>query len=103
MAMVLSHRKGRRFSPGRLVAWAYVTVILFLTIFPFYWILRTSLSNNYALSTDPSSPLPVGFGFGAFKRALGAWRRRPNRSGGGSGAALDTGLFLRNSIIYAAI
>jgi multiple sugar transport system permease protein len=96
-------RRGRKFSPGRLVAWLYIAIILFLTLFPFYWILRTSLSNNFAMSEDPSSPLPVGFTLGAFKRALGLASAAESVAQGGSGAALNTALFLRNSIIYATI
>jgi multiple sugar transport system permease protein len=85
------------------VAWAYLVVILFVTLFPFYWILRTALSNNYALSTDPSSPLPVGFTLGAFKRALGLATAAEAQAQGGSGASLNTILYLRNSVIYASL
>jgi multiple sugar transport system permease protein len=92
-----------KFSVGRLAAWCYIVVILFLTIFPFYWILRTALSNNFALSENPSSPLPVGFTLGAFKRALGLATPAEAVAQGGSGAALDTALFLRNSVIYATV
>jgi ABC-type glycerol-3-phosphate transport system permease component len=91
-----------RWRPGRALAWAYLVVILFVTVFPFYWILRTALSNNYAMSTDPSSPLPVGFTFGAFRRALGIASPAESVAQGGSGASLDILLFLRNSVIYAS-
>jgi multiple sugar transport system permease protein len=81
----------------------YLVVILFVTLFPFYWILRTALSNNYALSTNPSSPLPVGFTLGAFKRALGLATAAEAQAQGGSGASLDTVLYLRNSVLYASL
>jgi multiple sugar transport system permease protein len=74
-----------------------------VTLFPFYWILRTSLSNNYALATSPSSLLPVGFTFGAFKRALGLSTTAEALAQGGSGASLDVALFLRNSVVYATV
>ncbi len=90
-----------KFSPGRIVAWAYLAVIVLITLFPFYWILRTALSNNYKLATDPSSPLPVGFTFGAFERALGLATTAQAQAQGGSGASLDVALYLRNSLIYA--
>lgn len=94
-------RRRRSFSPGRALAWGYITVIVVVTLFPFYWILRTALSNNYALTTDPSSPLPVGFTLGAFKRALGLASAAEAAAQGGSGASLNTALYLRNSLIYA--
>jgi multiple sugar transport system permease protein len=81
----------------------YLVVILLVTLFPFYWILRTALSNNYALSTNPSSPLPVGFTLGAFKRALGLATAAEAQAQGGSGASLDTVLYLRNSVLYASL
>lgn len=93
----------RRLSVGRVAAWLYILGVLFVTIFPFYWILRTALSNNYALATNPSSPLPVGFTLGAFKRALGLASPAQAAAQGGSGASLDILLYLRNSLIYASV
>lgn len=92
-----------RWSAGRTAAWIYIIVILVVTVFPFYWILRTAFSNNVALPTDPSSLLPVDFTWGAFERALGLGSRAQAQAQGGSGAAINTPLFLRNSIIYAVV
>ncbi|GAA2787768.1 carbohydrate ABC transporter permease [Crossiella cryophila] len=88
-------------SPGRILAWLCLIVIMAVTLFPFYWILRTALSNNFALLTDPSSLFPVGFTWGAFKRVLGLASTAEALAEGGSGASLNTALYLRNSIIYA--
>ncbi|MFI5591878.1 carbohydrate ABC transporter permease [Amycolatopsis sp. NPDC051758] len=92
-----------RFSPGRVVAWAYLVLVLVVTIFPFYWIVRTALSNNYAMATDPSSLVPVDLTAGAFKRALGLATPAEAAAQGGSGASLDLLSALRNSVIYAAL
>ncbi|WP_405770372.1 carbohydrate ABC transporter permease [Actinacidiphila glaucinigra] len=93
----------RKAIPGRIVAWAYLGLVSLITLFPFYWIVRTALSNNYRLATDPSSPLPVGFTFGAFERALGLASTAEAQAQGGSGASLDIALYLRNSVIYASV
>lgn len=93
----------RRISPGRIVAWTYLGIIVLITLFPFYWILRTALSNNYKLATHPSSPLPVGFTWGAFERVLGIASTADAQAQGGSGAAIDILLYLRNSLIYASV
>ncbi len=95
--------KPRHFSSGRAVAWAYIIGFLVVTIFPFLWIIRTALSNNYALATNPSSLLPVGFTWGAFERALGLATQAESEAQGGSGASLDVLLYLRNSVIYAGL
>jgi multiple sugar transport system permease protein len=91
-----------RVSVGKIVAWTYLALFLLVTIFPFYWILRTALSNNYALTRNPSSPVPVGFTLGPFKRVLGLATRAQAIAEGGSGASIDLGLQVRNSLIYAA-
>ncbi|MEU3642084.1 carbohydrate ABC transporter permease [Lentzea sp. NPDC034063] len=88
---------------GRGVAWGYLVVVLLVTIFPFYWIVRTALSNNFAMSTDPSSLLPVDFTWGPFKRALGLASPAEAAAEGGSGASIDLALALWNSIVYAGL
>ncbi|PJJ62295.1 carbohydrate ABC transporter permease [Compostimonas suwonensis] len=100
---IASRRPKRKRGVGRAMAWTYLIVVLAVTIFPLYWILRTALSNNKALATDPSSFLPVDFTFGAFQRVLGLATTAEAQLQGGSGASLDLGIFVRNSIIYATV
>ncbi|MEU6860651.1 carbohydrate ABC transporter permease [Glycomyces sp. NPDC046736] len=90
-----------RLTPGRVAAWLYLGVILLITVFPFYWILRTALSDNYALMADPASMLPVGFTWGAFERVLGVATAEEAIAQGGSGASIELGRYLLNSVIYA--
>ncbi|WP_022887292.1 carbohydrate ABC transporter permease [Glaciibacter superstes] len=90
-------------SVGRGFAWGYLVLILIITIFPFYWMLRTALSNNYGLTTDPISILPVDFTLGPFQRVLGLASVADARAEGGSGATLDLGIYIRNSMIYAGV
>jgi multiple sugar transport system permease protein len=101
--MITTAIRRRRFSIGRAVAWTYLVGVLLVTIFPFYWILRTALSNNYALSADPASPLPVGFTWGPFRRVLGFATTEESIAEGGSGASIQIGHFLLNSVIYASM
>ena len=98
-----TRRRFPRLSAGRIAAWIYLGVIVLVTLFPFYWILRTALSNNYKLATNPSSPLPVGFTWGAFERVLGLASTADAQAQGGSGASIDIALYLRNSLIYATV
>jgi len=95
-------RRRRRISVGKIIARAYLALFLIVTIFPFYWILRTALSNNYTLIRHPSSFLPVNFTVGPFERVLGLASRTQAIAEGGSGASINLGLSLRNSVIYAA-
>ena len=109
MAIALSPRPGaqraarRRLPIGRALAWLYLIGVLFITIFPFYWVLRTALSNNYSLDTHPSSLLPTGFTWGPFERVLGISSQAEALAQGGSGATVNLGVYLRNSLIYATL
>ncbi|WP_369373164.1 carbohydrate ABC transporter permease [Promicromonospora sp. Populi] len=89
--------------PGRIVAWTYLVIVMLITVFPFYWILRTALSNNFALLAEPASLLPVDFTLGAFRRVLGLATTEESIAEGGSGASIQIGHFLLNSVIYATL
>lgn len=93
----------RRLMPGRALAWLYLVIVIVVTVFPFYWMLRTALSNNYGLATQPDSLLPVDLTMGPFLRALGLQSVTAAQAEGGSGAALDLPLYVRNSVIYAGV
>lgn len=91
----------RRPSGGRLAAWAVMIFFILLTLFPFYWMLRTALSNNHALAANSTSLLPADFTLGAFKRVLGLSTPQEALAEGGSGASINFWLYLRNSAIVA--
>lgn len=94
-------RTQKKWTAGRILAWAVMIGFLILSIFPFLWMLRTAFSTTRSLPTDPSSLLPVDFTFGAFERVLGLATQEEAIAEGGSGASVDFWLYLRNSVIYA--
>ena len=96
-------QRRRRFSPGRIAAWAVMIAFLILTLFPFYWMLRTAFSTTRSLPSDPNSLLPVDFTWGAFERVLGLGTKEQAIAEGGSGASVNFWLYLRNSVIYAGV
>jgi multiple sugar transport system permease protein len=93
----------QRVNLGRIAAWAVMIFIIFITLFPFYWMLRTAFSTSNALFSDPASLLPVEFTFGAFERVLGLATLAEAQAEGGSGAAVSFWLFLRNSIVFSTL
>jgi multiple sugar transport system permease protein len=93
----------RRVNWGRVVAWAILGALVVITIFPFYWALRTGLSNNRALPSNATSLLPVDTTFGGFKRVFGMATTEEAQAEGGSGASLNFWLYLRNSVIFASV
>ncbi|WP_309237840.1 carbohydrate ABC transporter permease [Streptomyces albidus (ex Kaewkla and Franco 2022)] len=99
-----SGKQGRRpFSYGRLLAWAAMIVITLITLFPFYWMLRTALSTNTALAQAPASPLPADFSFGGFLRVFGLQSTEDALAEGGSGGSLDFWRYLANSVLVSTV
>jgi multiple sugar transport system permease protein len=93
----------RALSPGRTVAWVCLIVLMLLTLFPFYWMLRTALSDNTQLAGNANSLLPVESTFGAFKRVLGLATVEEAQAQGGSGASVNFWLYLRNSVVVSTV
>jgi multiple sugar transport system permease protein len=88
---------------GRIAAWALLVIAIIITLFPFYWMVRTAFSTSRALFSNPTSLLPVDPTLGAFKRVLGLSSVAEAQAEGGSGASVNFLLYLRNSILYSAI
>lgn len=100
--MSVATRK-RPLTPGRTVAWICLIVLMLLTLFPFYWMLRTALSDNTQLAGNANSLLPVETTLGAFKRVLGLSTVEEAQAQGGSGASVNFWLYLRNSVVVSTV
>src|SRR5690606_37613332 len=91
-------REAGGLTPGRVLAWACLLAIILVTLFPFYWMLRTALSNGTTLATAGGSFLPVDFTSGAFRRGLGRATLEEAPAGGGTGAAVDCRGYRRSAV-----
>jgi multiple sugar transport system permease protein len=96
-------RTGRKVNLGRIVAWVVMGILLLITIFPFYWMLRTALSSNGALYANSSSLLPADFSWGGFQRVFGLQSVDEAIEQGGSGAKIDFWRYLVNSAVVATV
>ena len=90
-------------SIGRILMWALLGFILFLTLFPFWWVLRTALTTQTQIFENTTSLLPIGFTWFNFERVLGLVSTEENMAQGGSGQSINFVLFLWNSIRFATI
>ena len=93
----------RRISVGRAVAWLALSLFLLLTLFPFFWMLRTALTPAADLFTDNSGLLPQHPTMINFLRVLGLTSEVQARVAGGSGASLDFPRYLINSVVYSGL
>lgn len=100
----MSPRTSRRLpSPGRMLAWSTLVLALLVTLFPFYWMLRTALTPAHQLPTDSTGLWPHHATLINFERVLGLTTLAQDQAAGGSGSQLDFFLYLRNSLIYCAV
>ncbi|MEU6797559.1 carbohydrate ABC transporter permease [Nonomuraea wenchangensis] len=88
---------------GRRAAWLALLVAVVLTVFPFYWMVRTALTPAGDLYTDsiglwPDNPTLINFA-----RVLGLVDAETARAAGGSGAQLNFLLYTMNSLVYSGL
>src|SRR6478735_8404375 len=98
---VAAPKERKKITMGRVLSWTILALVIFITLFPFYWMLRTALSNGKSLNANASSLLPADFTWGAFRRVLGLSSIEEAQSEGGSGAAINFWQYLLNSVIVA--
>ena len=91
----------RRLPLGRVVGWAVLALFLLITLFPFYWMLRTSFSTNGALPSHANSLLPAESTVDAYRRVLGLSSVSEALQQRGSTATVNFWLYLRNSFVVA--
>lgn len=96
-------RPNSGFNIGRFFMWLLLGLILFLTLFPFWWVLRTALTTQSVIFQNTTSLLPVQFTWINFQRVLGFVSTSEGLAAGGSGQTFEFFLFLRNSLIFAAL
>ncbi len=85
----------------KIFGWTSLAILIFITLFPIYWMLRTALSNNKLLFSDPMSLLPVNFTWGGFARVFGLATEEQALAEGGSGASINFLQSFANSVVVA--
>src|SRR3954453_8970205 len=93
----------RGFNVGRTAAWAFMILVILLSLFPFYWMLRTALSSNNALYAGSESLLPVQFSWGGFARVFGLQTGQEAIDAGGAGKPRSFWHYLLNSVIVSTL
>lgn len=88
---------------SKIFGYGSLTLVVLVTLFPVYWMLRTALSTSKTLFSDPTGLAPVNFTLGGFARALGLSTNAEALAEGGSGAAVNFSLFFMNSVIVATV
>jgi multiple sugar transport system permease protein len=93
----------RRFNVGRALAWGFMIAVILVSLFPFYWVLRTALSSNNALYAGSDSLLPVQTSGGGFERVFGLQSGQEAIDAGGAGQPINFWRYLMNSIVVSTL
>jgi multiple sugar transport system permease protein len=93
----------RRFNTGRVLAWLFMILVILISLFPFYWMLRTALSSNNALYAGSGSLLPVRASWGGFERVFGLQTGQAAIDAGGAGQPINFWRYLFNSVVVATL
>jgi multiple sugar transport system permease protein len=88
---------------GRRLAWVLLLAAVVVTVFPFYWMLRTALTPSADLFSDAGSLWPHHPTLINFERVLGMTSAQRARAAGGSGAQINFLWYTLNSIIYSGV
>ncbi|NUR70380.1 MAG: carbohydrate ABC transporter permease [Hamadaea sp.] len=92
-----------RLRPGRVLAWLALAAFILITLFPFWWMVRTALTPAADIYTDNAGLLPRHPTLINFSRILGLVSEERARAAGGSGARIDFAGYLLNSVIYCGV
>ncbi len=93
----------KRHGVGFYAAWACLIFLLLITIFPFIWMLRSSLMTNSELVSSPGTIWPENPTLDAYRRVFGMTSPEESLAQGGAGASINFWLYLRNSLIVASV
>jgi multiple sugar transport system permease protein len=89
---------------GRIAAWAAMVLLLIVSLFPFYWMLRTALATNSQLITGDQGLLPPDPTTLNIKQVLGlASAKEIEEAGTATTASINFFTALRNSVIVCTL
>lgn len=83
--------------------WGIVGLILLVSLFPFWWVVRTALIDPQEVYTNTTALFPDNPTLFNFARALGMVDLQESLARGGSGQTLNFWLYLRNSVLVATV
>ena len=98
--------EGRMLDWGRYATWVLIGVLLFITLFPFYWVLRTALTDPTAIFAHADELLPYNTTLFNFQRVLGMIDQSTivgEKASNLSSGTINFWIYLRNSFLVAVI
>ncbi|MEY8875388.1 MAG: carbohydrate ABC transporter permease, partial [Leptothrix sp. (in: b-proteobacteria)] len=98
-----SARTARRISTSRLLAWAILGLMLFITVAPLWLVLKTAMTPTADLFAQSGQLLPDHPTLVHFQRVLGLLGSEEAMANGGSGAQINFLRALGNSLLFTGV
>lgn len=86
-------------SISKAVVTAVIVILLFVTIFPFFWVVRTSFTPHSLIYSESGRIIPSTMTVKNYPRVLGMMSAEESLSLGGTGQSVNFLVNLRNSLI----
>lgn len=102
MTLASIRRKVKR-NFGKIVMWIILGIVMFVTLFPLWWVLRTALSAPKMVYFNIDQLLPVQTTFDNFLRVTGLMDPAKALEISGSQSSVDFSLAFRNTVLFAGI
>ena len=80
-----------------------VVILLVVTLFPFFWVVRTSLTPNKLVFTEATRMIPSQLTMKNYARVLGLVSAEESIALGGTGQSVNFLINLRNTLIIATV
>ncbi len=93
----------KEMSFGHVMLWIVIFVLLLITLFPFYWVVRTSFTPASLMYSDAVKMLPSKLTGMNYVRVLGMVSAEESLALGGSGQSVNFLVNVRNSFVIAFI
>ena len=88
---------------GAILVWLVIVLLLVVTLFPFFWVVRTSLTPNSLVFTESTRMIPSTLTLKNYARVLGMLSTEEAVALGGTGQSVNFLLNLRNSLVIAVL
>src|SRR5450432_1073439 len=90
-------------SLGKVAAWGFLALWIFVTLFPVYWIGRMAFSTQKSLLANPTTLGPADFTTDAFSRVLGLLPLQTVIDQGGYPKVMHFGLYLSTTLLVTVL
>lgn len=100
---VQTSKPQKRFEWDRFFAWFGITLVILLSIFPIWIVLKTALSSSTTLFEGASRILPSEPTLDNFKRVLGMVSAEEALKAGGSGQSVNFLKAIQNSVVFTGL